>query len=63
MSLPHLAPHGNTTVSHPVPTPAADLPFTDAQVEEFREQDRWLPVSGRGGLILFAGDSSAWLDL
>jgi hypothetical protein len=45
MSLPHLAPLGNASIPHSALTPTADLPFTDAQVEEFREQDRWLPVS------------------
>jgi len=63
MSLPHLAPHGNTTVSHPAPTPAADLPFPVAQVEGFRGKVRWLPGGGVGGLSLLAGDSGAWLDL
>lgn len=25
--------------------PVANTTFTDAQVDEYREQDRWLPVS------------------
>lgn len=45
-NLKSLAPLGNQ------PEPSANSagvgpskPFTEAQVEEFREQDRWLPVS------------------
>ncbi|OXC64767.1 hypothetical protein AYX13_05933 [Cryptococcus neoformans] len=45
-NLKNLAPLGNQ------PAPAANSagagpskPFTEAQVEEFREQDRWLPIA------------------
>ena len=44
--LPNLAPTGaEGSVHHAGPTTTSDLAFTDAQVEEFKEQDRWLPVS------------------
>lgn len=42
--LPPLAPSGNPAF----PLQSADtlrLDFTDAQVDEYREQDRFLPVS------------------
>lgn len=39
-----LAPSG--AIGPPAFEPAQELePFTDAQVDDFREQDRWLPVS------------------
>ncbi|WOO78592.1 Transcriptional activator HAP3 [Vanrija pseudolonga] len=42
--LPNLAPQGGA--SGPAATAAAPAaPFTDAQVDEFREQDRWLPIA------------------
>ncbi|WWC71539.1 uncharacterized protein I206_105497 [Kwoniella pini CBS 10737] len=44
--LPNLAPIGNgphDTVD--VDAGPSNRPFTDAQVEEFREQDRWLPIA------------------
>lgn len=47
-SLPHLAPQGNSGPSNDTQSQAqaqVSLDFTDAQVEEFREQDRFLPVS------------------
>ena len=39
-----LAPSGSTApiAFEPIREPE---PFTDAQVDDFREQDRWLPVS------------------
>lgn len=40
--LPSLAPQGGGVTST-ASAPAA--PFTEAQVDEYREQDRWLPVS------------------
>lgn len=44
-SLPHLAPVGSSSaVPYSIDPDAAAAPFTDAQVDEFREQDRWLPV-------------------
>ena len=42
--LPGLAPSGGVAASPVIPA-LTNLPFTDAQVDEFREQDRWLPVS------------------
>lgn len=51
-NLKNLAPLGNQ------PDPAANSagagpskPFTEAQVEEFREQDRWLPVSIQSSVV------------
>ncbi|RSH77685.1 uncharacterized protein EHS24_003251 [Apiotrichum porosum] len=41
--LPSLAPQGGAGLS--APEAGSAVPFTDAQVDEFREQDRWLPVS------------------
>ena len=41
--LPNLAPSGGVEISFE--DSADHLPFTDAQVDGFREQDRWLPVS------------------
>ncbi|KAL7422811.1 transcriptional activator hap3 [Cryptotrichosporon argae] len=42
--LPSLAPSGSALP--PAAPPAAPaIPFTDAQVDEFREQDRWLPIA------------------
>ncbi|GFZ49573.1 Transcriptional activator HAP3 [Saitozyma sp. JCM 24511] len=43
-SLPSLAPSGSSFPLS-VDPPAPNLPFTDAQVDEFREQDRWLPIA------------------
>ncbi|WWC90681.1 uncharacterized protein L201_005617 [Kwoniella dendrophila CBS 6074] len=44
--LPHLAPIGNGPhESVDVDPESSNRPFTDAQVEEFREQDRWLPIA------------------
>ncbi len=48
-NLPNLAPSGagskdGVGVHHP--PSAKEISFTDAQVDEFREQDRWLPVRG-----------------
>lgn len=40
--LPHLAPQGDLTVSSDAPE--VSLNFTEAQVEEYKEQDRFLPV-------------------
>jgi nuclear transcription Y subunit beta len=42
-SFPNIAPIGTPII--PPAQPTANLPFTDAQVDDFREQDRWLPVS------------------
>jgi hypothetical protein len=52
-ALPSLAPSGSKIAPVDISTTEV-LPFTDAQVEEYREQDRWLPVSlaftsSRGG--------------
>ena len=47
-NLPHLAPVGSTSgaaVPYDHDPNAPVVPFTDAQVDEYREQDRWLPVS------------------
>ncbi|KAK8854763.1 hypothetical protein IAR55_003502 [Kwoniella newhampshirensis] len=50
-SLPHLAPVGNPSLPESTGTGGdaeagpSSRPFTDAQVEEFREQDRWLPIA------------------
>lgn len=38
-----LAPSGQAYSATMEPAAPA-LPFTDAQVDEYREQDRWLPV-------------------
>ncbi|WVR07508.1 hypothetical protein IAU60_004550 [Kwoniella sp. DSM 27419] len=46
--LPHLAPVGQGPHEHDqVDTGIgpSSRPFTDEQVEEFREQDRWLPIA------------------
>ncbi|OCF37958.1 transcriptional activator [Kwoniella heveanensis BCC8398] len=43
-TLPNLAPVGNGPQESLDPGPSS-RPFTDAQVEEFREQDRWLPIA------------------
>jgi len=43
-SLPNLAPTGSTGLDVTPPV-VPDLPFTDAQVDGFREQDRWLPIA------------------
>lgn len=46
--LPHLAPSGSgggLTYNAALDAMVPAQPFTDAQVDEFREQDRWLPVS------------------
>ena len=44
INLRGLAPIG--AIAPPNLEPLRELePFTDAQVDEFREQDRWLPVS------------------
>jgi hypothetical protein len=43
-NLPNLAPQGGAALA---PAPGTNAAFTDAQVDEYREQDRWLPVSGR----------------
>jgi hypothetical protein len=40
--LPHLAPQGDLTISQDAPE--VSLNFTEAQVEEYKEQDRFLPV-------------------
>jgi len=40
--LPHLAPQGDLTISSDAPE--VSLNFTEAQVEEYKEQDRFLPV-------------------
>lgn len=40
--LPHLAPQGDLTISSNAPE--VSLNFTEAQVEEYKEQDRFLPV-------------------
>jgi hypothetical protein len=40
--LPNLAPQGD--IKHATSPQEVLLNFTDAQVEEFREQDRFLPV-------------------
>jgi hypothetical protein len=40
--LPHLAPQGDLTIS--ADAPEVSLNFTEAQVEEYKEQDRFLPV-------------------
>jgi hypothetical protein len=62
--LPHLAPLGDTGVPHATPTSGPDLPFTDAQVDEFREQDRWLPVRNHSPpLYLGLGDLVADISL
>ncbi|EIW68177.1 hypothetical protein TREMEDRAFT_32091 [Tremella mesenterica DSM 1558] len=42
--LPPLAPTGSTTLPSDTPT-GPSAPFTDAQVAQFREQDRWLPIA------------------
>lgn len=43
LMLPHLAPSGDSAfpLSESQPPP---MDFTDAQVDEYREQDRFLPV-------------------
>ncbi|WVW85589.1 hypothetical protein I302_107627 [Kwoniella bestiolae CBS 10118] len=44
--LPHLAPVGDGPhESVDIDPGPSSRPFTDAQVEEFREQDRWLPIA------------------
>lgn len=40
--LPHLAPQGDLSISQDAPE--VSLNFTEAQVEEYKEQDRFLPV-------------------
>jgi nuclear transcription Y subunit beta len=40
--LPHLAPQGDLSIS--ADAPEVSLNFTEAQVEEYKEQDRFLPV-------------------
>jgi hypothetical protein len=42
--LPNLAPQGGASLAAPA-VGATSAAFTDAQVDEYREQDRWLPVS------------------
>jgi len=41
-NLPNLAPQGGAAAA---PAQGTNAAFTDAQVDEYREQDRWLPVS------------------
>ncbi|KAK4688699.1 nuclear transcription Y subunit beta, partial [Tremellales sp. Uapishka_1] len=44
--LPSLAPSGSGTSSSMLPlSTLIPVPFTDEQVEEYREQDRWLPIA------------------
>jgi nuclear transcription Y subunit beta len=43
-SLPNILPSGLQLPAE-LPLQPPNLPFTDAQVDDFREQDRWLPVS------------------
>ncbi|WRT68427.1 uncharacterized protein IL334_005403 [Kwoniella shivajii] len=43
--LPNLAPIGDGPHESVDVAGPSSRPFTDAQVEEFREQDRWLPTS------------------
>jgi hypothetical protein len=42
--LPHLAPSGDIGVAQDATAPEVSLKFTEAQVEEYKEQDRYLPV-------------------
>jgi len=44
-NFPAIAPTGSTPSNIPVVPNASDLSFTDAQVDGFREQDRWLPIA------------------
>ncbi|ORX38483.1 histone-fold-containing protein [Kockovaella imperatae] len=43
VNLPNLAPSGGGDI--PYEQRADPLPFTDAQVDGFKEQDRWLPIA------------------
>ena len=43
-AFPHVAPIGTILIQPSAPLPTSAAPFTDAQVDEYREQDRWLPV-------------------
>jgi hypothetical protein len=64
-SLPSLAPSGSSFPLS-VDPPAPNLPFTDAQVDEFREQDRWLPVSKAGcpfAHLPFSSESLTYLHV
>ncbi|ORY35536.1 histone-fold-containing protein [Naematelia encephala] len=58
-SLPNLAPVGTSGKPLSAPPTAPDLPFTDAQVEEFREQDRWLPIANVARIMKTALPGSA----
>ncbi|WWD19093.1 hypothetical protein CI109_103551 [Kwoniella shandongensis] len=63
-SLPNLAPVGKTdSVSVGLDGEAeagpSSRPFTDAQVEEFREQDRWLPIANVARIMKSSLPSSA----
>lgn len=51
-SLQPLAPNPNGTLPVPTVNAANATPnvFTDAQVEDYKEQDRWLPVRSGGSL-------------
>lgn len=40
--LQNIAPQGGAGLS--APAQGGNAAFTDAQVDEYREQDRWLPV-------------------
>lgn len=57
-TLPNLAPSGTSGLPLSLPLATQVLPFTDAQVDDYREQDRWLPVC----LILGSWDLESETD-
>ena len=50
-ALPHLAPTCAILIQPSVPILTSGASFTDAQVDEYREQDRWLPVRPKPLLV------------
>ena len=59
--LPNLAPQGETDSDTAAPGSGVgvSLDFTDAQVEEFREQDRFLPIANVARIMKNALPGSA----